>query len=395
MKYSIYRALQKLWIHKKIYAVIALELAIGMAVVLCGISAVYSAKSRQGQYKQQIGEQGVAVESFATGDFADAGSPVTVEDYEKIKEKQDGWGISYLLYMHTIYLTGESSDVRNVTFASMDADTFKRFFGFAPQEDTAYLGAQVADDLEREGLSFLEEWVSCGGSKARIGELDVAKIARLDAADESIFVEALTELKIGTMMVLPEKCMGVLERNAEDPPNACLRILPGSDGAGTEALPGIVQMLRDKHPDYAYRVSEQYLELQKSITDLTEDIRFFSWIAWFVLVITMVGIVGIWLIYMEKRRREFAVMLSLGGTHATIFREIFLEIFSLCILGGCIGLAAAAIITPHLSTSVFTAHFQGITVAAMLGIVLMITAISCTCMILGIRDVYPTKILKK
>ena len=46
MKYLIYRALQKLWINKKIYFVIAFELAIGIAVVLCGISSAYSAESR-------------------------------------------------------------------------------------------------------------------------------------------------------------------------------------------------------------------------------------------------------------------------------------------------------------------------------------------------------------
>lgn len=395
MKYLIYRAFQKLWINKKIYVVIALELAIGITVVLCGISSAYSAKSRLELYKQQIGEQGVAIEYSKNGDFADTGLPVTVEDYEIIKEAHSGLDISYLLYTHSIYLTGKSSDVKNVTFVSMDAESFFSCFGFAPQDDVLYLGRQVADDVEKEGLSFFEEWISWDASNVTMGDFNFADTLPVNPLNKSIIIARSVDLNVETMIILPEKCMNVLESNVQEHLIPCLRITSVSDGGETDDLIEVVQTLQEKHLDYSYRISEQYLELQKSITDLTQEIRIFSWIAWFVLIITMVGIVGILLIYMEKRKRELAIILSLGGTQATIFKEIFFEVFSLCFMSGCIGLVATVITIPYLSTSVFTAYFHWLSVAAMLGIVLMITIISCTCMILGIRDVYPTKILKK
>lgn len=395
MRYLIYRAFQKLWINKKIYFVITLELAIGITVVLCGISSAYSAKSRLELYKRQIGEQGIAIEYSAGRNFANAELPVTMEDYEILKKEHSELDISYLLFTYSIYQTQKSSDVKNVTFVSMDADSFFSCFGFAPQEDAIYLGAQVADDLEKEGLRFFEKWLSWDESNVMIGDFCFADIVRLNSLNKSIFVALLMDLKIEQMIILPEKCMNALERNVEGQLSPCLRIVSVSDGGGQDAVSKIVQTLQDKHPAYSYRISEQYLELQKSIADLTQEIRIFSWIAWFVLIITMVGIIGILLIYMEKRKRELAIILALGGTHATIFKEIFLEVFSLCFMSGCVGLIATVAMIPYLSTGVFTAYFQWISVVVMLGIVLMITVISCTCMILGIRDVYPTKILKK
>lgn len=395
MKYLIYRAFQKLWINKKIYLVIAIELAIGITVVLCGISSTYSAKSRLELYKQQIGEQGVVIEYSESRDFANTELPVTVEDYEIIKEDYGELDISYLLFTHSIYQTRRSLDVKSVTFVSMNANSFFSCFGFAPQDDAIYLGTQVADDLEKEGLFFFEKWLSWDESNVIIGDSNIVDFVRLNPLNKSIFVALLVDLRIESMIILPEKYMNVLERNVEDQLTPCLRIVPVSNGENPEAVSDIVQMLQDRHPAYTYRISEQYLELQKSITDLTQEIRIFSWIAWFVLIITMVGIVGILLIYMEKRKREFAIVLALGGTHATIFKEIFLEVFSLCFISGCIGLIATIIIIPYLSTGVFTAYFHWISVVVMLGIVLVIATISCACMILGIRDIYPTKILKK
>lgn len=394
MIYLVYRSFQKLWIHRKIYSVIALELAIGIAVVLCGISSASSAGARLELYKQQIGEQGVAI-AYSGRDFADTGLPVTVEDYEAIKEEHSGLDISYLLFTHSIYQTRKSSEVRDVTFVSMDADSFFRCFGFTPRDDAIYIGPQVADDFEKEGLHFFEEWVSWEESDVEIGGVDFADMVRLNPLDKPIFVALLIELKMEQMIILPENDMGILERNAGGQLTPCLRIVPDSNGGGLDAALEVVQTLQDRHPEYSYRISEQYLELQKSIRNLTQEIRLFSWIAWLVLGITMVGIVGILLIHMEKRKRELAIILALGGTHATIFREIFLEVFLLCSMSGCIGLVAAIITIPYLSTSVFTAYFHGIGVAAMLGIVLMITVISCAWVVLGIRDLYPTKILKK
>ena len=395
MKYLIYRAFQKLWINKKIYFVIALELAIGITVVLCGISSTYSAKSRLELYKQQIGEQGVVIEYSKNRDFANTELPITVEDYRIIKEDHSELDISYLLFTRSIYQTRKSLDVKGVTFVSMDANSFFNCFGFAPQDDAIYLGTQVANDFEKEGLCFFEKWLSWDESNVIIGDSDIVDIVRLNPLNKSIFVALLVDLKVESMIILPEKCMNMLELNVEEQLTPCLRIVSVSDGDEPDAVFEVVQTLHDKHPAYFYRISEQYLELQKSITDLTQEIRLFSWIAWFVLIITMVGIIGILLIYMEKRKREFAIILALGGTHATIFKEIFLEVFSLCFISGCIGLIATVITIPYLSTSVFTAYFHWISVVMMLGIVLMITIISCTCMILGIRDVYPMKILKK
>lgn len=52
----------------------------------------------------------------------------------------------------------------------------------------------------------------------------------------------------------------------------------------------------------------------------------FVWVAKCSLVITTVGIIGVLLIYVEQRRREFVIALTLGATHGTLIFELFCEV---------------------------------------------------------------------
>ena len=139
MMYLIYRSFQKLWINKKTYFFIMLELAIGISVVMCGICSTYSAQSKLELCKQQIGTDGAVIEYYENG-TASTDFPISVEDYITIRDSYSETDISYLLFAHSIYLTQASSNVKNVSLISMDAASFARFFGFAPQDDTIYLG---------------------------------------------------------------------------------------------------------------------------------------------------------------------------------------------------------------------------------------------------------------
>lgn len=393
MMYLIYRSFQKLWINKKTYFFIMLELAIGISVVMCGICSTYSAQSKLELCKQQIGTDGAVIEYYENG-TASTDFPISVEDYITIRDSYSETDISYLLFAHSIYLTQASSNVKNVSFISMDAASFARFFGFAPQDDTIYLGSQIAEDSEKEGITFFEEWFSWGGSNVKVGEYDVPAIEKLAPSTKTIVVGVSWDLDVSTAIVLPEKYMNVLQDNG-DHPSQHLRVMINSDTVEADVLYDILQTLQETHSGYSYRIAEQYFELQKSIIDLTQGIRIFAWIAWFALIISMVGIIGILLIYMEKRKRELAIILALGGTRTTIFKEIFFEVFSLCSISGILGIIITIFIIPHLSTNVFTASFQWISVFAMLGIVLAIPIVSSVCIIGGIRSIYPTKILKQ
>lgn len=394
MSYLIYRAVQKLWINKKIYMAVAFEIVIGITVVLCGILSTYSAKFRMDLYKQQIGENGVVIE-YSAKESPNKELAITVEDYKAIKENYPKIEVSYLLYTYSVYQMQQSCNVKNVEFVSMDSDFFYNIFKFVPKENTLYLGKQITDDFESEELYFFETWLSWKSSGVYISDKYITNVERVDSKDKVIFVDLLIDLNIDSMIILPIECMSVLEENFADQAVPCLRIAVEPDSDTSDALAEIMQELQDRHPSYSYYVSEQYMELQKSITDLTQKIRLFAWVAWVVIAITVIGIIGILLIYMEKRKREFAIILALGGTHKTIFIEIFTEVFLLCFISGFIGLIISIIMLPYLSTSVFEAHFYWGSIAAMVGIVLMIANISCVCVISGIRNIYPIKILKE
>lgn len=398
MMYLIYRAFQKLWIHRKTYFFIVLELAIGIAVVMCEICSLYSSRSRLELCKQQLGDLGTVIEWRSKSNMpptmsSNAELAITVDDYNTVRDVHGDVRTMYLLFAGSIYLMQKATDVRDVTFVCMNDDMFTELFGFVPDEDVIYLGSQIADDSEQDELIFFTEWFAWGSDEIRIGELSFEKNQRLVSSTEQVFIDRTWNLDVDRMIVLPADRMKVLEEN-EAGAFPFMRVVPTVDNDGADTVSDIIRMLKEEHKSYSYNASEQYTDLKNSIADLTQDIRFFSWVAWFALIISMVGIVGILMIYMEKRKRELAIIIALGGTRTTIFMEIFIEIFSLSLIGGVISTIATVVIAPYLSTSVFTVSFHWISVAVMLGIVLMVSILSCLFTLLGIRSVKPMQILK-
>ena len=395
MMYTFYRAFQKLWINKKTYFFIMIELAVGIAVVLCEICSVFSAHEKTEMCKRQIGEIGATIEY--SGDFtfgAERKAGIDVEDYKTILDTYSDTEVSYILYAGGIYLDDVAEEVKDVDFVSMDKNTFADLFGFASEDDKIYLGAQVAEDLEKGGLRFVAEWISAEGADFKVGENDLLKPERLHSETQTIYFGLTHDLNVKTLVVLPEKYMKTIQDN-NGYSWGLLRIMTDPEIDDSDMLQDILQMLQARHPEYSYHIADQYLELRGSVASFNADAHLFAYIAWIVLIISVVGIIGILLIYMEKRKRELAIVLALGGTRMTIFKEIFIEIFSLCLISGIIGTAAAAAVAPHLSNAVFDVSFRWISLAVMAGIVLMIPVISCTCIVLEIRNVHPMKILKK
>ncbi len=52
--------------------------------------------------------------------------------------------------------------------------------------------------------------------------MDFTDIVRLNPLEKNIFVTLLVELKVEQMIILPEKCMDVLERNVEGRLTPCV-----------------------------------------------------------------------------------------------------------------------------------------------------------------------------
>ena len=163
---------------------------------------------------------------------------------------------------------------------------------------------------------------------------------------------------------------------------------------GIGALLNLLSLLIMKPYFRAFTNNEEIYQLSLAyIRDITQWMELFVWVAKCSLVITTVGIIGVLLIYVEQRRREFVIALTLGATHGTLIFELFCEVLLFSLLGGVISLLLTIFIAPQLSTVTFTVRFSWTCAILAIGIAFGITLICCVCTILGTRSRYPTKIL--
>ncbi len=132
------------------------------------------------------------------------------------------------------------------------------------------------------------------------------------------------------------------------------------------ANPVIANNLR-RDPLFAYRDGVMAVSPAVQISALMSIVGNVDWVlravAYLVLVVAFFGIVVAIYNTMEERKRDIAIMRSLGASRGTILRIILLEAAAICFLGCVIGLllgwSAAAAVAPYLiqSAGVFIEPF--------------------------------------
>lgn len=391
MKYTIYRAVQKLWLHKKVYVFLLAEIVLGIGVVLCGFHSKTCADHRLKSYTEQ-NANGLDLRGIVTGDQSQPA--ITVQDYRSIQEKYGRSGrFSYMILIHEIYRLPGEEEVRDMTIASMNDEFFESIWGFSPQPEVVYLGNQLGSDYKKN-IEFFSGWIKFDESKIHVGEKNFSTCL-LPLKPSTLILSAETEFDqtVSSMLILPESQLEFIEQHTIGSPIVFFHIDP-IQKQSVDFVYDIARWLQNEHPKYQYQVIDQRLQMEKSIQDLTVQIKELSWVAQIVLMITVVGIVGILLIFLERRRREMAICRMLGATEHQLFAELFWEIFLLTLLGGILSFTLLFASMPYLSTSVFKVTFQWKSIFIMLGIVTSITLISCSCAMASVHNHSPLKVLR-
>lgn len=298
-----------------------------------------------------------------------------------------------MILMHAIYRLPGDEGVQDMTIVSMNDAFFESIWGFSPQPEVAYLGNRIGSDC-RKNMEVLADWLRCKENEIYVGEKTFStyllpqKISTLVLAAETEFDQA-----VSSMLILPESQLEFLEQHIIGSPIVFFRIDPLKDQA-VDFIYDIARWLQDEHPEYQYQVIDQRLQMEKSIRELTSQIQQLSWFAKISLMITVVGLVGVLLIFLERRRREMAICRMLGATKYQLFAELFWEVFLLTLMGGILSILLLFTLIPNLSTVVFRVTFQWKSIFIVLGTATCITLISCSCAIAAISSNSPLKILR-
>lgn len=395
MHYSMYRAIQKIWIHKNTYIFISLELILSLTIVLCGFLSSTASQRRLNSYKKQNETRSISIQ-YGSPHYVNRVA-ISTQDYKELAEEYGKESeILFFLYSFVSFYDPATDVVENAFLVSMNDTAFKELIGLERDFNTVYIGFEIAQKTNSNNLKYLDNQFSIENGKVKLGEERFNTIKTLNHYTDKIIISLTqrTDLDVNKMVILPEEKMKTLENNTESAPIAIMSILV-SDSNSYSIAEQIVTKLNTIHTEFEYSISDQFYELKRSIEDLTINLSFFTWIAYFSLIVTTIGLIGVFLILLEKRKREIAIMLMMGATLPKVYFELFSEIFLINLFSGIIGVAISSGIAPYLSTAVFTVNFQASAFLVMITIIIFISLFSSMCTVFSIKKIVPVKILRE
>ncbi len=125
-----------------------------------------------------------------------------------------------------------------------------------------------------------------------------------------------------------------------------------------------MEKLTSAFPDDEFRWVDYHAELERGGNQLNAAVRIFGWAGMVALIIICCGTLGIALVFMEKRKKEFAIHYLNGLSIRGIKRQVYLE-FAIVYLIGYVTASAAAFLVQPLVSSIYypiAMHWQSVAI---------------------------------
>lgn len=109
-----------------------------------------------------------------------------------------------------------------------------------------------------------------------------------------------------------------------------------------EKLLNIRNYLNKGHKDYKYTISNEFFEYMGKISAAKDENYIFTLIAVVFFLIIVIGLIGLFLLFIERRKHELAIAISLGAQRRYLAMELFLEVLCVSLIGYVMGVVIVA-----------------------------------------------------
>lgn len=382
------RRFRRAW---RYYIWVILELAAGLTIIVCQDSVGIAAADRLEAYERQFMEDTVSVMNYSGEDWNWDTSelPVPCEAYCSFLEELPKDTELYCMQLGRIYL-----GIQDVNLIGMSDNFFRHLIGFE-MEDTVWIG--------REALQRIQEAEAYAGSVCSVGEDTIClygsvfqyRVLEGRVKNESIIgfsADPHADIQTAESIFVPLGCVTQIQEAGTPFYNSVLAV---GGAEYRQRAEQIAERLTVQSRVYHYEVEDRRLVYLKNSADFTDDIRIVGWIGKFALILTAVGIIGIMLIHLNERKKDFAVSMVVGATGGRLAVETAFEIFVLCLFGGIAALGISSIIAPMQSTSQYMVRLEGHSVVLLSVTVLGMAALVCGVLSSCVRIKEPETALKE
>ena len=379
MEYLLGRAIGRLWRNRKVYIVLLAELTAGLVIIACQMNTALAVRQRMEKYREQFSESGVTINAYVDGKGGeDVGLPVEKRDFEYISaEYGNTFHISYIAYgsvfvngMTRIPVLGMSETAMRNLLGTAGTDTACPFIG----EDAKMLLGNGEIDKGDGDIIITAGEISLGGTA-----YDFRTFAGKEEKLISFSPLSSDDLDVVDCIVIPVSLQELLEENRIFY-NAGIEMIPveGTDESVTaKAVNEVTAYLTGQHEAYTYEAADRIEEYRNNSRDLSSTMELLSWVAKFSVLLTAAGMIGILMIFLDRREKDIRISLWIGAAKWKLQTELFLEVLLLCLLAGGISLILACLAAPGLSTSQYTVKMSLQAAVGILAVCLVIAGGTC------------------
>lgn len=99
-------------------------------------------------------------------------------------------------------------------------------------------------------------------------------------------------------------------------------------------------LLSSKNSIFIYFLNNEFYDMLADFHSVTEDNRVFRFISYILLIITTIGLTGVFILIINERKKEIAIHLALGSSKKRICLECLVELTILAVIGCVLGLSS-------------------------------------------------------
>lgn len=363
MRYSLYRVWKQLWNNKKSYWFIVFQMAIGIGIFVTCFNLSLTNRDTLEAYKAEMMDDIIPIHWIGNGmgeeDGLPAGLQVTYEDYLTIGDKyQEELNVFYSGILNSsIFILGDTPEA-DITIVDMDYlfmndALFENTFGFEREKDKIYAGSVAYETLNTingaapkqvivtSGFPVADNQIlfspSSASSYELLPETEVTYIDRTSTSAELVTVEDI-RMDIKNCIICPVEKMADFE-SAFMCFDAILKLQYKSTEFKATTIPAILNELTIKNQgSYNFTVDDNFLYAEKRSAEQNNQVIMFIAVSVVIFIIVMVGMIGILLITLQKRKKEIAISYAFGSTRKRTVAELLTEVMTVYILGGGFGL---------------------------------------------------------
>lgn len=413
MKYSLKRVWLQLIANWRIYAVILLEYAVGIVILVSCMNVFYSSKDTLMEYKSRMVEDTIPITyTGGAGLGKESSFPITYESFQDLSEKySDDLRMSFALQCNCFYLIKDSNNSISLNILFMNDNTFEDWFGYEREDDVVYVGSAANEGIKALSAEFKEgqfeknvicvsgDLLSFENEKINLSEKVNYNYVLLQGKKGREYIPntgwyLMEDIPISSCVIFPLDSVSQIKTVSLSAQQSLLNVRYVNEKVSEDVLSALVEDLSMLENGYQFSVADQFLQMQNSIEDLNARYETFFLMACAVLAIVVNGIIGILLIFLYRRKKSMAISLAYGATLQRIAGELYLEILVVLISGCVLGLIGAYVYNSRITLFYTEIVFHPICIFWVIGVTCIGVFIACSLALIGVKRESPIQVLR-